>query len=172
VVQIGVSASAGLPALTGLVIVCGLAGALAPELKPGAVVIPEWVGLPSGEQLTCYPPLVAALVQATRHLGTEPVTAPLLTAPSLVTGSARADWAIRGFVAADMESALILRQFPETAVVRVILDTPESELAADWEHPMRALLTPRLWPAAAHLAIDAPRATLRAAAVISATHLV
>lgn len=145
---------------------CGLAGALAPALRPGTVIVPEWVGLPSGERLWCHPPHVAALVAAARRLGYEPATGPMLTADGLVTGLNRQKWHGRGFVAADMETGLLLQQHRHGAAVRVILDSFERDLSDGWEQPWRVLISPRLWPEAGRVAVAAPRYALRAAAVI------
>src|SRR5690348_11531965 len=78
-----------------VVVVCGLAGALTPRLRPGSVLIPEWVGLPDGKVVPCDPALVQSLVAAACTLGFQPETGPLLTAQSLVVGNARHDWAQR-----------------------------------------------------------------------------
>src|SRR5690348_6361420 len=80
------------------VVVCGLAGALAPGLPPGTILIPEQVGLVDGEVIQCDATLVQGLVTAARALHYQPDTRPLLTAPSLIVGKERADWYRRGFV--------------------------------------------------------------------------
>lgn len=167
VTRLGVGLSEHCSKLAGPVVSCGLAGALSPELRPGTIMIPETVGLVTGEILSCDDDLVTALIAAARTLGHEPITAPLLTAPHLITGAARANWARRGLVAVDMESGPLLQQ-QRGAVVRVILDTTERDLAAEWETPWRALTTPRLWPEAGRLALAAPRYALLAARVIHA----
>ncbi len=166
VLRTGIGLRRGPPPRVRAFVSCGLAGALSDSLAPGAVVVPRWVGLPSGERLECYPPLVEALARAARELGCEPVTGPMLTAPSLVTGRARREWAGRGFVAVDMETGLLLRRFPRGAAVRVVLDTPERDLSAGWERPARALLDPTLWPQAARMGLLAPACALRAAEVV------
>ena len=51
-----------------IVVVCGLAGSLAPGLRPGTVLIPGWVGLADGRILHCDPALVQALVTAAHTL--------------------------------------------------------------------------------------------------------
>lgn len=149
---------------------CGLAGALVPEIAPGAVLIPGWVWLPTGERFPCDPHLVAALVAAARALGHEPATGPLVTTPRLVTGPARREWAARGFVAADMESGLLLSWHPRGAVVRVALDAPRRDLSPAWASPGRVALVPWLWPQALRVAAVAPAYALRAAAVVRAAH--
>lgn len=127
------------------VVVCGLAGALVPRLVPGAVLLPETVGLPGGGTRRCDVELVAALAEAARRLGFQPEMGPLLTAPTLITGAARAEWAARGFVAADMETGLLAGRGLRVATVRVVLDTPIRSVSQEWLRPSRALLQPALW---------------------------
>ncbi|HEU5329947.1 MAG TPA: hypothetical protein VFU78_17800 [Thermomicrobiales bacterium] len=146
---------------------CGLAGGLDTALAPGTIVIPTWVGLPTGERLHCHALLVAALVTAACRLGYAPVTAPLLTTPRIVTGAARWEWYTRGYAAADMETGLLLSWRPDGAAVRVILDTPARDLSPAWTHPLWALCAPRHWPEAVRLGLAAPAYALRAAAVVA-----
>ncbi len=147
---------------------CGLAGGLAEASAPGAIVIPEWVELSSGERLRCDAPLVEALVAAARALGHEPLTGPLVTTSSVVGGPARGEWASKGFVAADMETGLLLGWHPRGAAVRVILDSPWRDLSPAWERPLRALRDRSAWSQAAWLCRAAPACALRAAAVVRA----
>jgi hypothetical protein len=149
-----------------VVLLCGLAGALTLDLEPGSIVVPEVIGLPDGRQIRCHPGWSWTLVTAARALGFETDTRPLLTAPALVTGGARARWAEQGFVAADMEAGLLAARGWEVATVRVILDTPARSLAGDWERPSRAILRPRLWREAVWLAHSAPRYSSRAARIV------
>jgi nucleoside phosphorylase len=135
VVRVGVACKRGTPVPPGRLVVCGLAGALAPDLPPGAVLIPEEVGDVEGWRGRCDPELAGSLALAARRLGLEPVLAPLLTTPSLVTGAARAEWARHGYSSVDMESAVLLRtNRGPAAVVRVVLDTPNRGLvrSAAW----------------------------------------
>lgn len=166
-VGVGLNGRTALP-LTLPFISCGLAGALSPSLRPGTVLIPEWVGLPTGEWRRCDVALARALENAARSLGFAPLTAPLITTAHLVTGRDRDHWCRRGFVAADMETGLLLGRNPRGAAVRVVLDSPRHELAANWEQPRRALLIPWLWPQTLRLGLTAPRYALRAAAVVRA----
>lgn len=147
-------------------VMCGLAGALAPDLPPGTVVVPEVVGLADGRRLPCHAGWVAALTSAAQQLGLRTETDPLLTAATLVTGNARAYWAGQGYVAADMETGLLAGNGWQVATVRVILDTPARSIAEEWERPMRAVLQPRLWGELIWLAHSAPRYSLRAARVV------
>src|SRR5258708_6481824 len=123
-----------------IVVVCGLAGALVPGLRPGTVLIPDWVGLADGRIVHCDPELVQALVTAARTLHFRPDTGPLLTAQSLIVGGDRHDWSQRGFVAADMETGLLtgrnLRVAPQYAlraarVLKVGLGTGPGSMFAE-----------------------------------------
>jgi hypothetical protein len=150
------------------VVVCGLAGALASDVTPGTVLIPARVGLPDGRTFPCDPTLVEALTATACDLGFRPDSRPLLTAPSLITGSARLAWARRGFVAVDMETALAATKPFRVATIRVILDTPERDISSDWQRPVEALLRPQLWREMFWLARVGPQYSLRAARVLKA----
>jgi len=151
------------------VLSCGLAGGLRPNLPTGTLLLPREVRRPGGSTLRCDEALVAALAQGARTLGVEPVFDPLLTAESIVNGDKRAYWAQRGYAGVDMETGRLTAS--RVAAVRVILDTPENEISADWAVPWRALLKPSNWPQARWLAREAPRAAALAAAVVAASHL-
>jgi Phosphorylase superfamily len=148
------------------VVVCGLAGALAPGLHPGTVLVPESVGLPDGRTMRCDPELVQALVAAARTLGFEPDTGPLLTARSMVVGPARQEWTNRGFVAVDMETGLLAGRNLRMATIRVVLDSPNHGISRRWLKPAGALLRPRLWSELFWLWRVAPPYALRAATVL------
>jgi hypothetical protein len=149
-----------------IVIVCGLAGALAPDVRPGTVLIPDRVGLADGRIVHCDPTLVQALVTAAHTLHFRPHTGPLLTAQSLIVGDDRHGWSQRGFVAADMETGLLAGRNLRVATVRVVLDSPEHGLSPDWLRPTRALLQPPLWRELFWLSRVAPQYALRAAHVL------
>ncbi len=51
-----------------MLIVCGLAGALAAEVQPGTILVPEQAGLPDGRMMRCDAALVQALAEAARAL--------------------------------------------------------------------------------------------------------
>jgi len=147
---------------SGPTIVCGLAGALAADLPAGTVVIPRRVALRGGELRTCDESLNAALHEAARHLGCEIVGGDLLTAGRLIVGKEREMWAQRGFVAVDMETGLV----PDpVSTVRVVLDSPDADLSAAWDRPLKALFTPSLLTQTARLAIDGPRYAFRSAQI-------
>ena len=151
-----------------IVVVCGLAGALTRGLRPGTVLVPEWVGLPDGRTMRCDAALVQALVAAARTLGFQPDTAPLLTAPSLVLGATRQEWAERGFVAVDMETGLLAGRNLRVATIRVVLDSPDQGISRDWLAPADALLRPRLWRELFWLCRSAPSYALCAAGILKA----
>ncbi len=149
-----------------IVIVCGLAGALAPGLLPGTVLIPDWIGLADGSSMRCDPALVKALVTAARTLQFRPDTGPLLTSPCMIVGDKRHDWFQRGFVATDMETGLLAGRNLRVATIRVVLDAPEHGISPDWLRPTRALLQPSLWKELFWLSWAAPSYALRAARVL------
>jgi hypothetical protein len=150
------------------VVTCGLAGSLISSLIPGTVHIPDLVRSPTGEVARCDPSLRVALIGAARSIGFNPETGPLLTAATIVTGSDRDAWSRRGFVAADMETGLLISRVPRFAAIRVILDSPERSISDRWLAPSTAVLRPTLWPELLWLVQAAPRYALRAARVLKA----
>lgn len=151
-----------------MVVICGLAGALSPDLHPGTVLIPERVGHTDGRIIQCDPALVQGLATAARMLHFQLDTRPLLTAQSLIVGDERHAWFQRGFVAADMETGLLAGLNLRVATIRVVLDTPEHDISPSWQRPTRALLQPPLWRELFWLSRTAPRYALRAAHVLKA----
>jgi hypothetical protein len=150
----------------GTIVVCGLAGALIPGLPPGTVLIPDRVGLTDGRIMSCDPILVQTLVAAALSLRLPIDTGPLLTAPSLIVEDNRRYWSQRGFVAADMETGLLIERNLRVATIRVVLDNPEHGISPAWLRPTRALLQPPLWSELFWLSRVAPRYALRAAHVL------
>jgi hypothetical protein len=144
-------------------ITCGLAGGLRSDLPPGTVVVADRVALEDGELVACDPRWVAALVAGARACGHEPVVGPILTTRRLVVGTARETWAGKGFVAAEMETALLIPTGAPLASLRVILDAPAAEVSEHWVTPGRAAIDPRRWREAIWLAARAPRYTRLAA---------
>jgi nucleoside phosphorylase len=165
VVQTGIALADLHEALGEIVISCGLAGSLRPDLSTGTVVIPREVCRPGGGVLRCDEELVELFAASARRLGVEPVFDPLVTADRIVHGAARAQWAARGYAAVDMETGLL--DAPRVAAVRVILDTPQHEISEDWRTPILAILKPWNWPQAMWLAREAPRAASLAARVVA-----
>lgn len=152
------------------VVSCGLCGGLRFGLRAGTVVIPDFIATTAGVQIHCDDGLVAALVGGARRLGVEPERGPLATANHVVTTAERRALAARGYVAADMETAFI--DAPRIAAVRVVLDSPEREIAQAWARPSSAILRPWLWGELAWLALNAPRCARLAAAIAAAAFAV
>jgi hypothetical protein len=167
VVQVGIALANLRTPLGETVVSCGLAGGLRADLPTGTLLIPREVRRPNGDVLRCDRELVEALTEGARSLGIEPVFDALLTADSIVNGAAREMWAAQGYAGVDMETGCIVA--PRVAAVRVVLDTPQRELSAEWRTPLRAMLKPRNWPQAVWLARKAPRAARLAAMVLGAT---
>lgn len=153
-------------ALGRVAISCGLAGGLRTDMPTGTVLIPSLVSTTDGVSITCDPDWALRLRRAARELGCATSDAPLLTSATLINGSDRAVWASRGFAGVDMESGRILVE--ALAVVRVILDTPQNELSADWINPARAILNPRNWREALWLSREAPKCADLAGRLIAA----
>jgi hypothetical protein len=166
VVRAGVALSRLRAPLEGAVVTCGLAGALRPGLGTGTVVVPWSVLRADGSVLACDPELAAALASAALSLGLPLEQAPLASGDELIVGEARWRWARRGCAAADMETGLLTAE--RVAAVRVVLDTPERELAAAWRRPTQALLSPAAWRELPWLAREAPRCARLAAGVLAA----
>ncbi|HTU71394.1 MAG TPA: hypothetical protein VMF11_13875 [Candidatus Baltobacteraceae bacterium] len=167
VVEAGVGlANVGRASFRGLAVSCGLAGGVRDDLATGTILIPSVVATTAGRSIACDAMWTARLRAAAARLGYAYVDAPLLTSETLITGSARAPWASRGFAAVDMETAAI----PASAIaaVRVILDTPKRELSPDWLYPARAMLRPKNWGQALWLARVAPRCADVAAHIVAA----
>jgi hypothetical protein len=147
------------------VVTCGLAGGLQDEAPTGSIVIPETVATQDGHLIACDAQLSAALLTAARQLGHSVLRGSLLTSAELIRGSARALWAGRGYLAADMETGYV--RVPRIAAVRVILDTPQHELSDAWLKPLSVLGRPWLWPQAFWLLREAPTCARLAAAVVA-----
>ncbi|MGA7670543.1 MAG: hypothetical protein WBW04_08975 [Nitrolancea sp.] len=150
----------------GLVILCGLAGALTEDLRPGDVVIPEETSFEGGAVRSMNADLVDALRASARILGYAQRHGRLLTASGLVTGADRAVWSNRGFVAADMEAALLPEE-SRVAVVRVILDAPDRSISSDWTSPARAVVDRQRWHEMHWMVRYAPVFARRAALIAS-----
>ena len=72
-----------------------------------------------------------------------------------MVGDARGAWAGRGFVAAEMETALLIPTGAPLASLRVIIDPPAAEVSGHWVSPGAAALDPRRWREAMWLAARA-----------------
>jgi len=165
IVQTGVALAVSGARLGSVVVSCGLAGGLRADLPTGTILIPREVRRPDGQMLRCDAELVEALAEGTRRLGAEPIFDPLVTTDAIVKGADRTNLAALGYAGVDMETGRL--QAGRIAAVRVVLDTPQRELHADWLHPLRAMLLPWNWPEAAWLAREAPRAARLSARVVA-----
>lgn len=134
-----------LPPDAGPVIVAGVAGSLAPEVRPGDLVVADEVrgaGAPI--------PVGSAdlLAGALRRLGLRVHVGPVHSSPTVVSGPDRRRLAATGALAVEMESAWLIRrvieQNPDTpfAVVRAVLDTAAKPLLRPGT-PARSLLALR-----------------------------
>jgi hypothetical protein len=166
IVRTGIALKKSCADLGEIVVSCGLAGGLRGDLPTGTVLIPREVRRPDGSMLRCDAELVEAFARGARQLGIDPVFDPLVTTGSIVRGAARAHWAAQGYAGVDMETGRI--DAPRVAAVRVVLDTPQREISADWQAPLLAILKPWNWPQALWLAREAPRAAALAARVAAA----
>jgi 4-hydroxy-3-methylbut-2-enyl diphosphate reductase len=134
VVQVGVGpasarrASAKLGVAPGPVLVAGVAGALAPGLRPGDIVLASELRAPGGTVLPCADPAILAAVL--REAGLTVHIGPVASSPKVVVGAARTALAQTGALAVDMESAWLAHAAGSRplSVLRVVLDTPEREL--------------------------------------------
>lgn len=168
VVRSGIGQQASAIDMGNAAVICGLAGGLSPELKPGTVVIAKSVSEGGDWPIECHSGLVQAFTAGARRLGFSPVEVRLLGSDHIVTGKERASWFSRGFDAVDMESNHWLKREGPVAVVRVVLDTTEHGLDPAWLNPVRALTRPRLWGQLAWMTVYAPLFALRAARVVAA----
>ena len=151
-----------------LYVLCGLAGGLAADVRPGALLVPESVGLTDGRRFACDHDAVVALHCALKRSNGAVDTRPLLTASRMVVGGARSGWAGRGFAGVDMETGKLAELGARVATVRVVLDSTDHELSAEWERPLRALRRFRAWKELWWLARAAPRYAWRAARALRA----
>lgn len=126
------------------VVVTGFCAGLLPGMRPGDLVVAEETWDPDGRiRCTGFERLVAALTRAAGepsrragHRGQRRPrvhTGPLVGTDHLVRGRERARLRGAGAVAADMESAVVLRTahtygVPQVAAVRVVVDAPGHEL--------------------------------------------
>ncbi len=159
-------ANLGSKQLGDVVVSCGLAGGLQPQSCTGTIVVPQSVTTPSGETIACDPELSDALARVAGRFAPVVERGRLITSATLITGPARALWASRGYIAADMETGFIRSQ--RLAAIRVILDTPERELSEAWLKPASVLGRPQLWPQGLWLAREGPRCARLAANVLAA----
>jgi 4-hydroxy-3-methylbut-2-enyl diphosphate reductase len=122
------------------VAVVGVAGGLAPEMRPGDLVIPTELRTTDAPGALALP--AAALLAAEfRRVGARVHDGPLVSATRYVRNGARASLAATGAVAVDMESAWLTRALGNRpiAVVRAVSDTAEHSPLVGGVHALRAL---------------------------------
>ncbi len=151
-----------------LYLVCGLAGALAADVRPGTFLVPERVGVADGRFFDCDRDAVEALHAALNDARISFDSRPLLTAQRMVVGPARRAWADRGFVGVDMETGRLAETGARTATVRVVLDCAGREISAEWERPLRAVRRWSSWKELSWLARLAPYYSWRSARALKA----
>jgi len=111
------------------VAVVGVAGGLAPQVRPGDVIVASEVRTGDGT-VTGRCPSAPLLAGELRRAGLTVHVGPVVSVPRLAVGTARAELAATGAIAVDMESAYLSpsaagRPF---AVIRVIVDTAAEPL--------------------------------------------
>jgi 4-hydroxy-3-methylbut-2-en-1-yl diphosphate reductase len=117
-----VGAGPGARAVPGPVVVCGVAGAVDPRLRPGDVVVADEIRSDAGVFAALDP---AGLAAAVRARGLRVHVGPVWTAPRVVTGPARQALPA---IAVDTESAFLAAHVHPCGVVRAVVDGPGREL--------------------------------------------
>ncbi len=114
--------------VTGAVAVAGVAGGVAPGLRPGDVVVATEVRTEDGHVRAC--PGAALLATAVRARGLRVVSGPVLSADRVVGAAERERLRADGVVAVDMESAWLAETAGDRplAVLRVVIDEPGRRL--------------------------------------------
>jgi len=157
------AAVAALPPETALVVSAGFAGALAPELAPGDVILASEVVWEEGSRVRRHataPPVLDALSRAlTDALGGEPRIGVVLSSPVVVAGVAgkRAAFDRHAALAVEMEAAVLAEAAESRGVpfvaLRIVLDPADLSLEAlppnlesSWVARARLATTPTAWP--------------------------
>lgn len=109
----------------GGVLVAGLAGGLAPQVRPGHVVVGSEVRV-AGQVLPV--PTSELLAGALRRLGLTVHVGPLVTEARVVTGTRRRQLAKTGALAVDTESGHLVAPGKPFSAVRVVVDTEDQPL--------------------------------------------
>ena len=123
----GAGRRAALPDTTDPVLVAGVAGGLAPQVRPGDVVVADEV---RGAGRRVAVPSAPLLAGALRRLGLTVHVGPVVSSDRIVDGARRAEWAAGGALVVDLESAtLAAAASGPVAVVRTVVDTAR--------HPLR-----------------------------------
>ncbi|WP_446666566.1 4-hydroxy-3-methylbut-2-enyl diphosphate reductase [Flexivirga sp. B27] len=108
-------------------VIAGVAGALAPQVRPGDLVVADRLHGSSGEVVLPSAPLLAGELRRAGlsvHVGT------IESADHVVTGAERTELAAAGGLAVDTESRYLATQLDprQTAVVRAVVDTADDPL--------------------------------------------
>jgi 4-hydroxy-3-methylbut-2-enyl diphosphate reductase len=115
---------------SGPIAVLGVAGGLAPDVRPGEIVVATEVSVAGGEPFPCRQ--AEALADAVRRTGLPVHLGPIVSTPHIVTGDEfDALAASSGALAVDMESGYVaemLRPDRPLAVVRAVSDTKSEPL--------------------------------------------
>jgi 4-hydroxy-3-methylbut-2-en-1-yl diphosphate reductase len=110
----------------GPVLVAGVGGGLAPQVRPGDVVVADEVrGHPDGPVSVPSAPLLAS---ALRRAGLTVHIGPILSQPRVTYGARRERLAATGALAVDTETAWLAPPDQPFAAVRSIVDTADSPL--------------------------------------------
>jgi hypothetical protein len=109
----------------GPLVIAGVGGGLAPQVRPGDVVVADEVRGPGTSVQVPSAPLLAG---ALRRLGLTVHRGPIVSTDRVVTGRDRLELARSGALAVDMESSLLARPGTPLAVVRSIVDTADHPL--------------------------------------------
>jgi 4-hydroxy-3-methylbut-2-enyl diphosphate reductase len=135
----------------GPMVVLGVAGGLAPQVRPGDLVVASEV---RGDGRTIACPSAVLLAGALRRAGLRVHVGPIVSTDQLTGERGRAALATTGALAVDMESAQLaaLRPGQPIAVVRAIVDTADAPM---WR------------PGTARRGVAALRALRRAAPIIA-----
>lgn len=149
-----------LPGTPGALLVTGLAGGCAPDLRPADVVVGDPVTTLAGGRPGDGgdPGLRHRAVRALERAGLRYRVGPLLTVDEVVTDpAAKAEcWRTRGALAVDMESAHVLEWARRTGIpavtVRAVADGPEEEVPPTLFQVVGADGRTRPWVAARLLA--------------------
>jgi 4-hydroxy-3-methylbut-2-enyl diphosphate reductase len=115
---------------SGPVAVLGVAGGLAPDVRPGEIVVATEVSVAGGKPVPCHQ--AEALADAVRRTGLPVHLGPIVSTPHIVTGEEFDSLAASsGALAVDMESGYVAEMLgPDRplAVVRAVSDTRSEPL--------------------------------------------
>ncbi|MFB9905965.1 phosphorylase family protein [Allokutzneria oryzae] len=127
-VRTGIGRAATLPRTDGPVLIAGVGGGLAPQVRPGDLVV---AGTVTADGHRVELPSAPLLARALRHLGLTVHYGHIGTTDRIATGDRRKRLASTGALAVDLESAtLAAATSGPVAVVRSIVDTEDHALWA------------------------------------------